>query len=47
MIKQRYYEAQADQEGADMLLFPSILKFGFVSMKEKFALAIYIDPGVL
>ena len=47
MIKQRYYEAQADQEGADLLLFPSILKFGFISMKEKFALAIYIDPGVL
>ena len=38
---------QPEKDETEALLFPQILKFGFVSMKEKFALAVYIDPGVL
>jgi hypothetical protein len=28
-------------------MYPALLKFGFVQMQERFALALYIDPGVL
>ena len=47
LIKAKYYDYKTDEKGQSQSIYPQILKLGFMSVAEKFGLAIYIDPGVL